>query len=400
MNNEITNLVAMIKSKSGCNNCGGTILNGVCEFCDTIYEEFNVAVQELCSKLDKIDISMVNQMSDVMNDIYMLKDMRIEKIDSFLLKTKYEDIIKKEYHELFQRINSGTELNSEDCKKFEYFMFNYDTEENKINYCDYVIRAILLGKGQFSYEFVKKIITCFTEKAAEFFGLKCKAAIEELKEHVNGEKSGNRILLNNNLIDNFYYNHNPKLIETIFHEVSHIMQDKRQKNKSVVSLPDYLQIKDMVASRVNSDFYDDNYLSVTFENEARLNGAIYSMRYLKALFGYQGSIEKEELERINLTIAQNENMLRAYRGNDANVEDIFDEIISSNPKYLIAYPSLRYEYKETEDGHVVRKSFEEIKDEYFTNDFSNLDKNSYNALMELYMYIMKKAKNKEINMSY
>lgn len=397
MSDLIENIAFEIKKGAKCNNCGGVIINGVCIYCNNVYDELVSLIEKLNSLLD--DIFYNNQMSNKMNMIYSLKGMGIKKVDNLIEQTGYEKIVKSKYDEICNKINNDIELNSEDCENFKFLFENYEKEENKIYCCNYVIKSILLGKGQFSYDFFEKIIICFTEKVGEQLGLKCECEIGNLAQEYNGAKFYNYIRLNDNLISDFYYKKNPELLGTIFHEITHILQDKRQKYKSVVSINDLIQIKERIIKEKIEGFYDDNYAKITFENEARLNGDIYMIRYLKKLLNVQLDDEKEELERINMTIMENEDLLRNYRGTTVDVEDLFDEVIIDKPDYLEKYPSLKCQYKFNEDGQIIRKSSNELLDEVI-NDFTGLDKNSFKVILELYRYLIKKAKLQEKNKIY
>lgn len=414
MSNEIIDLVSKIKEKYNsknngkdinsniCQSCGGDVIDSVCQFCGLLNEDLNTLIEKLNNRLDYIDTSKVNQMSDVMNAIYTLKKFNIEKVNALLLKTNYEEIIKNKYLDISNKINNDIVLTNDDCKNYEFLFYNYEKEENKIYCCNYVFKSILTGKSNFSYNFFKEIVVYFAESFSEKLGIECKTSITELEENINGRQIYEFVFLDNKLMEDFYYNKNPKLLGTIFHEVTHLNQDKRQKNNEIVSLSNYIQLKEIIISNLNQDYYNQNYINVTFEKEARLNEYIYLIRYLKSIFGssFTKEDEKEELERVNLTIMQNEDLLRIYKGNNVNVEDIFDEIILDNPNYLKEYPSLNIEYKLNEDGQVVRKMQEEIENDFLNIDFSTLDGNKFKVLKELYRYIRNKAKNKESNMSY
>ena len=393
-------ILETIKEKSRCKNCGGDIVDSVCVSCDKKSDEIIFWQEKLANAIAKVDILHLKESKDIMNMLYSLRHLKIKTIDDLIIQTGYDDIVKSKYINICEKINNYLELTEEEYQDYEFLFDNYEKEENKIHCCNYVIKSVLLGKGKFSYKFIKNMFVCFAEKIALEFGLNCSCKIEKLDNKICGGYLGMSIRLNENLIDSFFNHKNNGIIGTIFHEITHILQDKSQRASLVVCINDYIQIKDRIISNEDRYYYYRNYINLSYEKEARLNGDIYLARYLDHLFNVSKRDEKEVLERISLTLVQDKEILRLHGKNEIELDDRVEEISSKNSGYLREYPSLKYEYKISGDNLIVRKGFEELKEDFLNIDTTNLDEDSIKTLSELYMYLMKKAKLKEDRKNY
>ncbi len=60
------------------------------------------------------------------------------------------------------------------------------------------------------------------------------------------------------------------LLRTLFHEMIHVRQYQRRKDK-YISIYDMILLKDYILSDACRKFYDDNYFLLSIENQAFMN---------------------------------------------------------------------------------------------------------------------------------
>jgi len=352
---------------------------------DKTGEELEYIIDKLKNIITNCPISSV-QYDEIINDIYTLKCFKIDFIDKFLKELNYEEILNNEYNNIYNKIKNNIKLIENDIKIYEFLSFNYVLDDELFQICNFVIKNTLNKKIVFDYEYVKKIIIYFTEKMMKNYTLNPKCIISDNKNN----ESSNIIYLNENSIENFYYNGSIDLILTIFHELSCLSKKYRSKKTHNITYDDILIAKDKILKELDLDFYNKNYLYIKTENEDRTKEVIFAIRYLEQL-GFK-IIEKNEIANFCTDeLQKNAKTILKIKEKKEEISNYFDTLIYSKPELLDKYEVLYYEYK-IEGNKVIRKTEEELLD-----DYKNLSKNnkSNESIILLYEELFLKLNEKE-----
>lgn len=165
--------------------------------------------------------------------------------------------------------------------------------------------------------------------------------------------SSNAIALNIDIINELLnckdYENNPNklwVIDTIFHELRHIVQFKAIENEYMDD--DLYEIyKEDILMNYNNGYYNQNYVGISFEKDARIIGAQHTFLFLQKFFPnmikcieyYKAKFEEE----ISKTY-ENAKMFELSKA--ISKEYVFDLLVSLNPSIVDKHKQLSREYDE------------------------------------------------------
>lgn len=198
------------------------------------------------------------------------------------------------------------------------------------------------------------------------------------------QASRNCIWLDYNLIEKFI--NSPELTDkadlfrTMFHEMHHAVQ---QHNIDIGNI-DYLTynfIKESILERYDENFYSSNYRAIYMESDARKEGILGSLEFLKGLNpefvkALRGKVEKEYVDETcyHTVYGDSEKKIGIGKnGTKINVSNYVGLLIQANPQILTESPILSMEYNpdgSQKDLETLLQEFQQKKDENSTNHSS------------------------------
>lgn len=181
----------------------------------------------------------------------------------------------------------------------------------------------------------------------------------------------NCIWIDDNLIEEFInspeLSDKAKIFRTMFHEMQHAIQQHNIDNGNIDYLT-YNFIKESIIENYDKNFYSTNYQSIYMESDARKEGILGSLEFLKGLNPkfVKAICGKSELDYINETLFHT-----VYRDSEKkigigknstkiNISDYVGLLIQNNPQILTENPILSIEYNP--DGS--RKSVETLLEDF------------------------------------
>lgn len=308
------------------------------------------------------------QYSNIVNAINSVKD-----------KTEFPDM-----QEFQGRIANGDVLNPEEMNDFyeKLKLIRLKNESIPEEYCDFAIRNTILAKGQkhAPNSFYQDMFTlCVIDKARhvlESEGIDDAVVFaDNNSEYKCGSYNDASKMLNLSIRHIKYMSYGKyNIINTIFHEVQHAIQNKDINNNSLQNPSEYNMVKEQIIRENNMFFYDENYKSFTTEIDARIAGRQKMYAYLQNLgipieqilegdIEYNKEAYKTYNEFINEEVSSLENKNKDFIVDSSerkSLDIIFDDLVVRDSTVLDKHPALKYEYKE--DG--TRKSSLEILQEY------------------------------------
>ena len=357
------------------------MFGGATDDLDALYEElcsnypfvlnkFYNLIDHVFNNLDNMDISnlKVNPFLDL---LVSLKNTKLNYGNKLLEKLNYLDLVKQEYSKISDSIYSNKKLSEEQLNVVKSASL---LEFNNTELAEQIIINRMQGSALVDYDtFCLSLIT-FTRNELKKCGInnyKVTIISPEIFQKINkdgcsGLHRDQVIAINENVVKYFYYNNNPYVIETIYHEIRHAEQ------KQMISLDNKFfnqyqidMIREFIIISSNQNYYNENYEKIFFEQDAVFFAKESFRRFIE---NYGMTFNEESKKEYNNFIEKNNpdnyTTKRIVNGNEFDLTAIFDEIIKLHPEQLELYPKLKYLYK-VEDGMVVPKAQEELLNDYY-----------------------------------
>jgi len=194
-------------------------------------------------------------------------------------------------------------------------------------------------------------------------------------------------------------NKNIEILRVIFHEMTHIIQEKMIEENDI-SYRTYLLIMDrIIVNEIGKNYQINNYNFLFEEVDAKIMAEIQLYNFLSLNIPSLFYNIREELENnIFKVLEELKNTKRLYNKKYYYSEELLDNIINSNSKYLLYYPILNFYYYE--DGTKVPistiitrtfKSSDDIQEEIIMKKVKQMDEyiienrsgNEYNINLDI-----------------
>ena len=206
-------------------------------------------------------------------------------------------------------------------------------------YVDLYIKNIIYYNKVPSLEAFRNAITSLISNYAKEHGTFCYTEICKLDFGTLGSYDNHVISISSSNFNLFFLGQLSKkqdLFDTIFHELTHLLQEKNYKS-DFLSYDYILMLKDfLLTSTIEESYLKKNYMSLTPEVDARKNGHIETDNYFLSL----GIMPRTNtLKKIMLDKKRNGNDYRYLNGKEYTVDTLFDE------KILQIIDVLKNEYK-------------------------------------------------------
>ena len=374
---EVIELCKKIKlCSTSCQLCGGTIENCSCSYCG----KKSKGLEELANRLNE-KIAFLKQEENLdyvpvckaFNYLYIIKNFKIKDVNEILNKINYEKKLEDKLEKIVNKENKSEDITKEEYELVNLFLINGDIKQYKINWCNFLIKALTNKKFHIEYEDLEKMIIMYSEElmkeACHIDDAKCTIKVFNKKD-VHGEAGKNTIRIDRNEFDDLYQNFNAdnmfKIFNTIFHEVTHVNQYFRITRNNI-SFYDSIMIKDFILRSSLKDYYDSNYYLSTEEIEAFIEGYQTALNYTEFMgLNISDELKRDESYRVEEFKRVVTNLNRKYNGNYVLIDDLFQNVVT--PEMVEKYPQLQLEYI-VENDCVRRKTLEEVDEEY--NNYIN-----------------------------
>ncbi len=268
---------------------------------------FTKALKHLLDNIDNIEIVP----NELFNKLLLLKESKFPYIKEIINKSKYEDLLINKYNN-----NEYSEFVIEGIT-----FLNYDSAIINV-----VINNCIKNNTIFTFQTlvmaIKNFVKRETKKKADIDVDIIIDYLEEFPDHL-GRYKDNIIYVNINLLRLLYREGNPRLLETIYHEIRH-----HEKMNDIDFEKDELFAKEMIICLHNDDYYNENYKNLSYEDDARYYGLKYLIDYLK-----ENNIKIDDVLRVRLKefeekCINNKNVPRTLNGMEINIDELLDEIIN------------------------------------------------------------------------
>lgn len=239
-----------------------------------------------------------------------------------------------------------------------YLKLTYKNIELSIS--NYMILDILKGNCScYSDDDIEKIIKAFMYKYIPFcysdyniIALQSNE-LDKISNFKNtlGLLDKNTIYLQRELLLDLR-NGNIEILRVVFHEISHLIQENMIEQNDI-SYKSYLLIMDrIIVNEMGKNYQRNNYNFIFEEVDANIMAEIQLYNYLSSNIPFVLSNKVEEIKKNILTYFEElNNSKRIYNKKNYDNEELLDDIIKSNPKYLSYYPILNFYY--FEDGSKI-----------------------------------------------
>ena len=275
--------------------------------------------------------------SNIRKEAVELLEHQNKEIEDFLILIDYDNKIKELLEKFKVYIKSEGELR-EDI--FLELGLIFTTAHNiPKEYVDLYIKNIIYYNKVPSLEAFRNAITSLISNYAKEHGTFCYTEICKLDFGTLGSYDNHVISISSSNFNLFFLGQLSKkqdLFDTIFHELTHLLQEKNYKS-DFLSYDYILMLKDfLLTSTIEESYLKKNYMSLTPEVDARKNGHIETDNYFLSL----GIMPRTNtLKKIMLDKKRNGNDYRYLNGKEYTVDTLFDE------KILQIIDVLKNEYK-------------------------------------------------------
>jgi len=301
------------------------------------YKELDKKEETLKRMLECIDLMKTKTKDKKLYQYFCISNYELlnffEKEKIKTNKINKEDTIKnmEEYCKRTYKTGEMPEYSSPIKKMIDY---QYNNGELTIEKVNYIFATLLRTKSKYGTsikvdeEIIKDCMTTFTKKVLKDFELDCKVEwTDQLKKTVIGQYCDNKIELNKTKITGRMID-DIEMIRTIFHEVTHAVQDQKFSLDYLLSLK---IAKDEYINHYHKGKPGDiNYILVSHESDARLKSNIYLKRYLEEI---APDVAEAYIDDINRRIKREEEILskedRILYNDISNVDEAFDHLPKS-----------------------------------------------------------------------
>lgn len=282
-----------------------------------------------------------------------------------LIKSKYQNYFEEIRLEQLSLINKVNQFELSSINRYCYNAILTDEVIN-INLANILIRKHLLCETTLTKATLTNCLKSIMAEYTETFNISKTALIIYKKEElgkVNGYNNDidKTIGINESLLDDFVQLSKVNVLNTIFHELTHAYQANRIGNYN-----DYLIRKEMLISNYHKCFYHKNYYRIYYEIDARSNGTVETLRYLKQIAPEVANeyevlyIKQTEIENANLKMAKiKKSPYKKNYGIDS-VDNIFEELVKKHPQIIRRNEFFKLEFNI--DGS--KKSLKEMLENY------------------------------------
>ncbi len=385
MKDKIESICKSIKALS-CPNCGSKVFNNsTCSYCGSKIEELDSLINELTSLITPFQFD-----KDSLLSLYTLKSFNIESVSQIIKDYGLDFEYERVYNTIMEKIKNNIELSEEDYKMLVYFIDNnLFIGSNKNPLLNKIMVDLILKKYIPKEEETLTFFKNFTEMFMLGYVHNPKVKYTGLSEEVIANSAYDLINIDINKMKVNLQNKNYiEILETIFHECTHTVQESYLYHSKKVNYTLLLMAMEEVIMSSFPNYYKENYENTIAEVDARYSASLCVLQFLESNnLKVNSNYFSDSLNR-EMPKYKNEN--RTLDGKLTDIYTLFDSV--SHPDNLInRYPILSILYKPI-DGYLVKKTKKEVEEDYETfrkngNTFEISDEELdylYNKIIEKY----------------
>ena len=387
MSKTIINLCQEIKSYNHCPNCGGTYEKNTCCYCNkksNIQKHLQTKLTDLLK--DKKEFSE----EELMN-LYSINSLHIDIVTKILSDKNYKNKLDNIHNNILTKIQNNS-LTNEDNNYMLFFIENDIYSNNSNTFINALMKELLTDKLDTIIDNKMILIKRFTEMFMKEKIKNPKVHFKELDDKTEGQTQYYNINLNYDKILKYLNEKNYyELLNTIFHECTHVYQNYLIKSGKHANYLLLLQSKESFIRSKNSSYYNDNYTMYSKETEARYCGDLYTCSYLQML-GIDINNKEEINDQMNKELILIQHESRLFNKKEDTVSNIFDSLDKKSDIFE-KYPLLKLQYKK-ENEKIIPKSLEDLLQDY--ENYKNgkaLFEMSTEEADYLYKHLLKDLKN-------
>ena len=372
-----------------CPNCGGKASNQTldCEFCGSE----NLALKE---DIEKITDILGNLSEEELKDPFvMISLLKSGKYSSLVSDLSREDI-NREYlswsKKMIQELAGAKELSIEDEEALINLFSNGDYYQDQFASAmqNIVIANTASQVVHYSPELVYGALQqCFCQiikKTVKDATLEKK----KLKEDTAGEAQSYIARIDEENFDNFIHHGGTFILNTLGHEARHVYQNYKRNHRIVEDRNDLIMFYESIVRSKKPEIYDDNYLNMLVEVDARVYGLLFEQQFRKTMFGVLDDDKKREYAA-DYALLTNHDTIRVIDDKKVHLEEEVLSLLNEEPELYDKWSQFRYEFVK-DNNHIRFKTTSELADDYFYNKNSRKD--------NLYLELVTNSKNREVAM--
>lgn len=372
-----------------CPNCGGEASNQTldCEFCGSE----NLALKEDVEKI--IDILGNLSEEELKDPFVMVSLLKLGKYSSLVSDLSREDI-NREYlswsKKMIQELAGAKELSKTDQEALINLFRNGDYYQDQFASAmqNIVIANTASQVVHYSPELVYGALQqCFCQiikKAVKDATLEKK----KLEEDTAGEAQSYIARIDEENFDNFIHHGGTFILNTLAHEARHVYQNDKRNHRIVEDRNDLIMFYESIVRSKKPEIYDDNYLNMLVEVDARVYGLLFEQQFRKTMFGVLDDDKKREYAADYALLTSHDTM-RVIDDKKVHLEEEVLSLLNEEPELYDKWSQFRYEFVK-DNNHIRFKTTMEFADDYLYNKNSRKD--------NLYLELVTNSKKRDVAM--
>lgn len=372
-----------------CPNCGGEASNQTvdCEFCGSE----NLAFKE---DIEKITDILGNLSEEELKDPFvMVSLLKLGKYSSLVSDLSREDINRKYLSwskKMIQELAGAKELSKTDQEALINLFRNGDYYQDQFASAmqNIVIANTASQVVHYSPELVYGALQqCFCQiikKAVKDATLEKK----KLEEDTAGEAQSYIARIDEENFDNFIHHGGTFILNTLAHEARHVYQNDKRNHRIVEDRNDLIMFYESIVRSKKPEIYDDNYLNMLVEVDARVYGLLFEQQFRKTMFGVLDDDKKREYAADYALLTSHDTM-RVIDDKKVHLEEEVLSLLNEEPELYDKWSQFRYEFVK-DNNHIRFKTTMEFADDYLYNKNSRKD--------NLYLELVTNSKKRDIAM--
>lgn len=372
-----------------CPNCGGKASNQTldCEFCGSE----NLALKE---DIEKITDILGNLSEEELKDPFvMISLLKSGKYSSLVSDLSREDI-NREYlswsKKMIQELAGAKELSIEDEEALINLFSNGDYYQNKeaSDMQNIVIANTASQVVHYSPELVYGALQQYFCQIIKRYVKDATLEKKKLKEDTAGEAQSYIARIDEENFDNFIHHGGTFILNTLGHEARHVYQNYKRNHRIVEDRNDLIMFYESIVRSKKPEIYDDNYLNMLVEVDARVYGLLFEQQFRKTMFGVLDDDKKREYAA-DYALLTNHDTMRVIDDKKVHLEEEVLSLLNEEPELYDKWSQFRYEFVK-DNNHIRFKTTSELADDYFYNKNSRKD--------NFYLELATNSKNREVAM--
>lgn len=305
------------------------------------------AAEKLCEQLG-VKYLEINSFCNV---LMSLKKYSIPKVDYFLRRHSYEEMIYGEFTSTLRKFDDCEELSETDYRLIELLItINGIKEDDEQIVYERLIKEVLERECHISMDSFKALMVLYAKSRMKKY-IETPEAYIQSNRKLKGSNTNSLhgvIYLNKEELENMYVTGSIEMLIDIYHEIAHIKQYVDINVNNVISSLIEREFKEEILSSYLEGYYEDNYSSISSEIEAEK----FALKEIIAFFE-RNEIPFNGKENIMQKIDELEeklhNPMRHRAGKKWDVDDLFKYVTNIHPELLELYGSFKKARKEQYD---------------------------------------------------